>query len=94
VPLEETAEGVVVPTSQHKNLPPLVEGPAIQLASRHAKFRRDGTGDDSHAAGPSDYAKRPVNARRQVGGALLVGPQVFDIAQGLGDARWACRSSS
>jgi hypothetical protein len=32
----------VVPTSQHTNLPPLVEGPAVRLASRHAKVRRDG----------------------------------------------------
>ncbi len=32
----------VVPTSQHTNLPPLVEGPAIRLARRHAKVRRKG----------------------------------------------------
>jgi len=31
----------VVPTGQHTNLPPLVEGPAVRLASRHAKIRRD-----------------------------------------------------
>jgi hypothetical protein len=32
----------VPPTSQHTNLPPLVEGPAIRLARRHAKVRRAG----------------------------------------------------
>jgi hypothetical protein len=31
-----------LPTSQHTNLPPLVEGPAVQLARRHAKVRRAG----------------------------------------------------
>jgi hypothetical protein len=33
---------LVVPTSQHTNLLPLVEGPGIRLASRHAKIRRGG----------------------------------------------------
>jgi hypothetical protein len=34
--------GLGPPTSQHTNLPPLVEGPAIRLARRHAKVRRAG----------------------------------------------------
>jgi hypothetical protein len=33
---------LVVPTSQHTNLPLLVEGPAVRLASRYAKVRRAG----------------------------------------------------
>jgi hypothetical protein len=33
---------VVLPTSQHTNLPPLLEGSAVRLASRHAKVRREG----------------------------------------------------
>jgi hypothetical protein len=37
-----TYESLVVPTGQHTNLPPLVEGPAIRLASCHAKVRREG----------------------------------------------------
>jgi DNA-directed RNA polymerase specialized sigma24 family protein len=32
----------LVPTGQHTNLPPLVEGPAVRLASRHAKVKREG----------------------------------------------------
>jgi site-specific DNA recombinase len=34
--------GSVPPTSQHTNLPPLVEGVAVRLARRHAKLRRGG----------------------------------------------------
>jgi hypothetical protein len=37
-----TMAGLVVPTSQHTNLPPLVEGPVVRLAGRHAKIRREG----------------------------------------------------
>jgi hypothetical protein len=33
---------LVHPTSQHTNLPPLVEGPAVRLVGRHAKVRREG----------------------------------------------------
>jgi hypothetical protein len=32
----------VPPTSQHTNLLPLIEGPAVRLAGRHAKVRREG----------------------------------------------------
>ncbi len=34
--------GVAPPASQSANLDPLVEGPAITLAGRHTKVRRDG----------------------------------------------------
>ena len=34
--------GVAPPASQNANLEPLIEGPAISLAARHAKVRRDG----------------------------------------------------
>ncbi len=33
---------VALPTSQHTNLPPLLEGSTVRLASRHAKVRREG----------------------------------------------------
>jgi hypothetical protein len=33
---------VALPTSQHTNLPPLVEGPTVRLVGRHAKVRRAG----------------------------------------------------
>jgi hypothetical protein len=36
------AAGLAPPTSQHTNLPPLVEGPVVRLAGRHAKTRRAG----------------------------------------------------
>jgi hypothetical protein len=34
--------GWAPPASQNANLEPLIEGPAISLAARHAKVRRDG----------------------------------------------------
>jgi hypothetical protein len=41
-PGHDSRSTLMPPTSQHMNLPPLVEGPAVELAGRHAKVRREG----------------------------------------------------